>query len=163
MKQALILYFFLIPFISFSQINGSFTLDWQNKKEMSFGDSKVIIPFFSGSGFRYDTTKKSITLLLNLNETGTSSANSIQITNVIYESMSITDLGDLAKENIPVKPNETLKTTTSRDRKQTFLFLFPIIKEGNSYKRIKSFSYSSSNSTSKRSNTTSFQKNCRNL
>ncbi len=158
MKQALILYFFLIPFISFSQINGSFTLDWQNKKEMSFGDSKTTIPFFTGSSFRYDTTKKNITLLLNLNETGASGTNSVQITNVIYESMSIADLGDLVKENIPEKPNETLKTTTSRDRKQTFLFLYPIIKEGNNYKRIKSFSYSFNNSTSKRSNTSSFQK-----
>jgi len=158
MKQALILYFFLIPLISFSQINGSFTLDWQNKKEMSFGDSKTTIPFFSGSSFRYDTTKKSITLLLNLNESGTSGANSIQITNVIYESMSVADLGDLAKENIPEKPNETLKTTTSRDRKQTFLFLYPIIKEGNSYKRIKSFSYSSNGTTSKRANVSSYKK-----
>ncbi|WP_316635428.1 type IX secretion system sortase PorU [uncultured Flavobacterium sp.] len=158
MKQALIFYFFLIPFISFSQINDRFTLDWQNKREMSFGDSKTTIPFFSGNSFRYDTTKKSITLLLNLNETGIPDANSAQITNIIYESISIADLGDLTKENIPEKPNETIKTVTSRDRKQTFLSLSPIIKEGNSFKRIKSFSYSSNNSTSKNSNSSSFQK-----
>ncbi|MCD0468365.1 type IX secretion system sortase PorU [Flavobacterium sp. JAS] len=158
MKQALIFYFFLIPFISFSQINGSFTLDWQNKREMSFGDSKTTIPFFSGSSFRYDTTKKNITLLLNLNETGVSEVNSVQVTNIVYESISIADLGDLTKENIPEKPNETIKTVTSRDRKQTFLSLYPIIKEGNSFKRIKSFSYSSNNSTSKNSNSSSFQK-----
>ena len=104
MKQVLILYLFLLPFISFSQINGDFTLDWQNKKEMSFGDSKLKIPYFSGNSFRYDTTKKSIILLLNLTESGYSNYNSIQIFNVIYESVSTADLGDLSLENIPEKP-----------------------------------------------------------
>ncbi|GIQ59399.1 peptidase C25 [Flavobacterium collinsii] len=159
MKQALILYLFLIPFISFSQINGGFTLDWQNKKEMSFGDSKLKIPYFSGNGFRYDTTKKSIILLLNLTESGYTNYNSIQISNIIYESVSITDLGDLSLQNIPEKPNETLKTTTSRDQKQVFLSLSPIIKEGNSFKRIRSFSYSTTtNTAAKNSNSSSFQK-----
>lgn len=158
MKQALILYLFLLPFISFSQINGSFTLDWQNKKEMSFGDSKIKIPYFSGGSFRYDTTKKNITLLLNLNESGYSNSNSIQISNIIYEPVSATELGDLSLENIPEKPNETLKSTTSRDKTQIFLSLSPIIKEGNSFKRIRSFSYSASSATSKSSNSSSFQK-----
>ena len=67
-------------------------------------------------------------------------------------------MGDLSLENIPEKPNETLKTTISRDTKQTFLSLSPIIKEGNSYKRIRSFSYSTSSSASKSSNSSTFQK-----
>ncbi|MDL2141478.1 type IX secretion system sortase PorU [Flavobacterium tructae] len=159
MKQVLILYLFLLPFISFSQINGDFTLDWQNKKEMSFGDSKLKIPYFSGNSFRYDTTKKSIILLLNLTESGYSNYNSIQIFNVVYESVSTADLGDLSLENIPEKPNETLKTTTSRDLKQVFLSLSPIVKEGNSFKRIRSFSYKkTTDSAAKNNNTSSFQK-----
>jgi hypothetical protein len=158
MKRALILYLFLLPFISFSQINGSLTLDWQNKKEMAFGDLQIKIPFFSGSSFRYDTTKKSITLLLNLNESGYSNSNSIQITNVAYENISIADLGDLALENIPEKLNETLKTTLSRDKRQTFLSLSPILREGNSFKKLKSFSYSTTVSTSKNSTSSSYQK-----
>ncbi|MFZ0597448.1 MAG: type IX secretion system sortase PorU, partial [Flavobacterium sp.] len=158
MKQVIIFYLFLTSFISFSQVNRDFTIDWQNKKEMSFGTSKIKIPYFSGSGFRYDTTKKSITLLLNLNESGFSNNNSIQITNVIYESVSISELGDLLLENIPEKPNETLKTTTSRDKRQFFLYLSPIIKEGNSFKRIRSFSYSTTISTTQNNSSSSFQK-----
>lgn len=158
MKQALILYLFLIPFISFSQINGNFTVDWQNKKDMSFGDLKIKIPYFSGGSFRYDTTKKNVTLLVNLNESSYSGNNSVQITNIIYESVSIAELGDLALESIPEKPNETLKTTTSRDKRQVFLSLSPIIKEGNSFKKIRSFSYATTISTSKSNNSSSFQK-----
>ncbi|WP_264536147.1 type IX secretion system sortase PorU [Flavobacterium sp. N1736] len=158
MKQALILYLFLIPFVSFSQINSSFTLDWQNKKEVSFGEYKIIIPYFTGNSFRFDTTKKNITLLLKLDDSGSSNDNSVSLTNVIYETISISDLGDLTPENIPNKPNETLKNVLSRDIRQTFLSLSPIIREGNSYKRIKSFSYVTNSSSSKSSNSSTYQK-----
>jgi len=158
MKQALILYLFLIPIISFSQINGSFTIDWQPKKEMNFGDFNTTIPYFSGDGFRFDTTKRTITLLLNLNQSNYPAGNSIEITNIIYETISAADVGDLAPENIPNKPSESLQIINSRDTKQVFLSLFPIIKEGNNFKRIKSFSYSSNNAASKNSSSSSFQK-----
>src|SRR4051812_35977789 len=121
MKQALILYLFLIPVLSFSQINGDFTIDWQTKKEMSFGDFKTTIPYFTGNSFRYDITKKNITLLLNLGQLSAAAGSSVQINNVSYESISAADLGDLASSNIPNQPNELLKIVTSRDKQQTFL------------------------------------------
>jgi hypothetical protein len=158
MKQTLILYLFLVPIFSFSQINGSLTLDWQSKKEMSYGDYKITIPYFTGSSFRYDTTKKSITLLLNMSDSGSLSGNSVVLTNVIYESVSSAELGDLTLKNIPDRPNEALKIATTRDKKQFFLSLYPIIRDGNNYKRIKSFSYSTNNNTSKNSSSSTFQK-----
>ncbi|WP_309840819.1 type IX secretion system sortase PorU [Flavobacterium sp. 2755] len=158
MKQAIILYIFLLPILSFSQINGSLTLDWQSKKEMNYGDSKIIIPYFSGNAFRFDITKKSITLLLNLNQANVANNSSVEITNINFESISRTDLGDLALENIPNKITETIKITNSRDTKQAFLSLYPIIKDGSSYKRIRSFSYNINNSSSKSSNSSVFQK-----
>jgi len=158
MKQALILYLFLIPILAFSQINGDFTMDWQPKKEMSFGDFKTNIPYFTGNSFRYDISKKSITLLLNLSQSGNPNTSSVQISNIVYESISISDLGDLSVVNIPEKPNETLKNVSSRDKKQIFLSLSPIIKEGNSFKRIRSFSYNLGNSVSKNTNNSFTQK-----
>ncbi|KFF06926.1 type IX secretion system sortase PorU [Flavobacterium reichenbachii] len=158
MKQALILYLFLIPIISFSQINGSLTLDWQAKKEVSFGDRKIIIPYFSGSHFRFDAGKKSITLLLNLGTSNYSNNNSVQLSSIFYETISAAELGDLTLSNIPDKPNETLQTTSARDKTHTFISLSPIIKEGNTFKRIKSFSYNINNSTSKNSSSSAFQK-----
>ncbi len=158
MKQALILYFFLLPIISFSQINGSFTIDWKEKKEMNFGESKMIIPYFSGNAFRFDSSKKSITLMLHLDQTNASGGASVQISNVIYESISAADLGDLSQKSIAEKPDETLKSASSRGQRQIFLLLNPIIKEGNSFKRIKSFTYSVNNLTARTSGSTSFQK-----
>ncbi|MHC0440077.1 type IX secretion system sortase PorU [Flavobacterium sp. 3-210] len=158
MKQALILCFFLVPIFAFSQINGSFAIDWQGKKEMSFGDFKTTVPYFSGSSFRYDTTKKNLTLLLNITQSSSGTNNSVQLFNVVYETISTNDLGDLNPENLPEKPNETLKIASSRDQKQFFLSLSPILKDGNGFKRIRSFSYSSNGSTSKNTNTSAFQK-----
>ncbi|MDR7369312.1 hypothetical protein J2X17_000083 [Flavobacterium aquidurense] len=144
--------------MAFPQSKQDFTIDWQPKKEMSFGDFKTIIPYFSGNSFRYEISKKSITLLLNLNESNYSKNSSVQISNVIYESISLSDLGNLSLENIPEKPNETLKIASSRDKTEIFLSLSPVIKEGNSYKRIRSFSYNLNNATSKSSNTSFTQK-----
>lgn len=158
MKQAIIVYLFLTSFLSYSQSNGTVTIDWHDKKEMSFGDYKTIIPYFSGSSFRYDSAKKSITLLANITESGLINGSSVQISNVIYETVSTNQLGDLALENIPEKPNETLKVASSRDKKQFFISLSPILKEGNSLKKIKSFSYSVNNSLSRNNNTFSSQK-----
>lgn len=158
MKQALFLYLFLLPIISFSQINGSITINWQDKKEMNYGENKMIIPHFTGSSFRFDATKKSITLLQNLNQQGISNGSSVQITNPIYESVSRTDLGDLAIENIPQNLNASLIITNSRDLKHTFLFLNPIVKDGNGYKRLTSFSYYISNSSARTSSPSTYQK-----
>jgi hypothetical protein len=158
MKQALFLYLFLIPFASFSQTNGSLTLDWQSKKEMAFGDHKIVIPYFSGSTFRFDTSRKSISLLLNAGESSYSNGSFLLVSDILYETISISDLGDLTLQNIPSKPNETLKIALARDKKQTFISLDPIIKEGNSFKRIKSFSYSISNNASKSGNSSAYQK-----
>ncbi|AWK04188.1 peptidase C25 [Flavobacterium crocinum] len=158
MKQLFFISLFLIPILTFSQLNGGLTINWQDKKETNYGENKIIIPYFTGGGFRFNMTKKNITLLENLNISNLSSGSSVQISNVIYESLSRADLGDLGIENIPDKPNESLIITNARDLKHTFLFLNPIIKDGNSFKRIKSFSYNINNSTARSSSRTIFQK-----
>jgi len=112
-----------------------------DKKEMNIGDSKVVIPYFSGNSFRFDTTKKNITLLFKLEEGNFSTTSTIEITNIVYEPLSNYQLGDLSLENIPQKPNETLQTATSRDKKEFFIALSPIISDGNNFKRITSFNY----------------------
>lgn len=149
MKQALIFCFFLLPIIGFSQINGNISLEWHNKKEMNFGDTKIVSPYFSGNSFRFDSTKKTISLLFRLEESNFSNLNTIEITNVVYEPVSRLELGDLSIENITQTPNETIKSATSRDQEQSFISLSPIVSDGNNFKRIKSFSYSITTSTLK--------------
>ena len=155
MKKILLVYLTLFPFVSFAQAKGDIVIEWLEKKEMYFGDFKINVPLFAGKSYSYDSTEKSIFYILNLTDSGSFEGNSVQLTNVVYESVSVSQLGDLALENIPKTPSTTLKTTVSREIKQLFLVLYPIIKDGLVYKRIKSFSYSVNGNTSRISQATS--------
>ena len=155
MKKIFLVYLTLIPFVSFAQAKGDIVIEWLEKKEMYFGDFKINVPLFAGKSYSYDTSEKSIFYILNLTESSSFEGNSVQITNIIYESVSVSQLGDLALENIPKTPSATLKTTISRDIKQLFLILSPIVRDDLGYKRIRSFSYSVNGNASRILQTTS--------
>ncbi|TDD95505.1 type IX secretion system sortase PorU [Flavobacterium cellulosilyticum] len=150
MKKIFLICISLIPFLSFSQIKGDITIEWLEKTEMFFGDSKINVPQFTGSYYYYDASKKTLLYSLNLSESVSSDEKSVQITNIVYESIAVEKLGDLNLENIPKSPSASIKTDKSRDLSQSFLTLSPIVKDELGYKRIKSFSYSISNSNSSR-------------
>jgi len=142
MKKKFLVYLFLIPLVSFAQIKGDITIEWLEKQEMSFGDFKINIPQFSGNSYNYNASQKALFYTLNLSGTNSLNENSAQITNVVYESISASQLGDLDPAKIPKTPSPSLKSTQSRDLRQTFLNLSPIVKDELGFKRIKSFSYS---------------------
>jgi hypothetical protein len=142
MIKTLLVYLILIPIASFAQIKGDATIEWLEKNEMSYGNNKINIPQFVGNSFSYDASKKAIYFILNLNESFATNANSVQLSNIVYEPLTISQLGDLDASNIPKTASASIKTNQSRDLKQTFIILSPIIKDDLGYKRIKSFTYS---------------------
>ena len=149
MRKTFLVYLSLIPFISFAQINGNITIEWLEKKEIPFGDIVINAPQFIGENYYYDVSKKAITYSLKIAELGSLNNNDIQITNIIYEPVSASYLGDLDPKNIPETPDAYLKTTTARELRYTFLVLSPIVKDNFEFKRIKSFSYSTKSSSSR--------------
>lgn len=149
MRKILLVYLSLIPFVSFAQIKGDMFLEWVEKKEISFGDFKINVPQFSGNSYYYDVSKKALSYTLRLSESASFNENDLQISNIVYESILTSQLGELALENIPKTPNASLKITNSRDIRQAFLSLSPIVKDDFGYKRIKSFSYNIKSSSSK--------------
>ena len=150
MKNKLILYFVLLPFVSFAQVKGDVAIKWFEKSAMSFGDSKINVPKFAGSSYHYEPSERTISFTLNLSETSLFDGNAVQITNVVYESVTASQLGDLDPANIQQTPSATLKTNQSRGVKQVFLVLFPIVKDDFGFKRITSFSYSVSSQNAAR-------------
>jgi hypothetical protein len=148
MKKLLLVYLFLIPFGSFAQAKGDVAIEWLEKREMFIGDFKINIPQFSGSNFSYNPSTKRIDYILNITESAASNGSTVQINNLIYETITASQLGDLDPINIPKTPSASLKFNESRDLTETFLTLSPIIKDDFGYKRIKSFSYSIIGSTS---------------
>ncbi|HEY6143141.1 MAG TPA: type IX secretion system sortase PorU [Flavobacterium sp.] len=142
MKKHLLAYLVLIPFISFAQIKGDISIEWLEKTEMSFGDSKINIPQFAGSCYNYNTSEKSLSYIIKVSESGLLEGSSVSITNVVYESMAASQLGDLDIRNIPKVPSPSLLMKQSRDMNYTFLTFSPIVKDELGFRRIKSFSYS---------------------
>jgi hypothetical protein len=149
MRKLLLAYLSLIPLVSFAQIKGDITLEWLEKKEISSKNYTINVPQFSGTSYFYDVSQKTILYTLEIKNPVTFNKNDLQITNTIYESLTSAQLGELALENIPKNPTASLKITNSRDQKQAFLFLSPIIKDDFGYKRLKSFSYNIKNSSSR--------------
>lgn len=141
MGKTFLLYFTLIPFFLSAQVKGDAVIEWLGIREMSYGKFKVNIPQFSGSSFHYDASKKNLVYTAKVKETPYSDENKIQITNVIYEAITLDELGDLASENIPKTINPTIIISTSRGRREAFVSIAPIIKDDFGFKRVKSFSY----------------------
>lgn len=149
MRKILLIYLTLVSFVSFAQIKGDVTIEWREKNETTFGDYKINVPQFLGTSYDYEPSKRSLFYVLNLTGSSTTNGNAVQITNIVYESISTSQLGDLALDNIPKTPSTSIKISQSRDLKQSFLILSPIVRDELGYKRIKSFSYSVNGSSSK--------------
>lgn len=149
-KQKLLFYsLLLLPYISNAQTAGDVTIEWLEKTVVSFGSYEINIPHFTGNNYHYDPSEKKITYIQELTTPALNDQTTIQITNVTYESITSSQLGDLVIENIPKRIESSLRNTQSRGISQSFLSLSPIVKDEFGYKRIKSFSYNIINSTSK--------------
>ncbi len=149
MKKIHLFFLIIFSYISHAQNTGTVTIEWLSNKQMWIGESKINIPVFSGESFNYDSSKKSVLFTLNISESGANEGSSVQITSIQYEPLTAQQLGDLSVENIPTTPSEVLKINISRDLKQAFLVLSPIIKNNTGFKRITSFSYSIKENTSR--------------
>ncbi|HRL72598.1 MAG TPA: peptidase C25, partial [Flavobacterium sp.] len=141
MKKTLLLYFTLIPFFLSAQVKGEAVIEWLGVKEMSYGKFKVNIPRFSGPSFHYDAAKRAVFYTAKVKDVPYSDENKIQITNVVYDAITLSELGDLASENIPKTTNSTMIVSTSRGTREAFVTISPIIKDDFGFKRVKSFSY----------------------
>ena len=154
MRKILLAYLSLIPFVTLAQIKGNASLTWLDKKEMSYGESTVIIPYFSGNTFQYNTQQKTLLYSLKISEEIYFSEATVQITNVSYEPLTVEQLGDLAVKNIPKSLGSAVVISVSRGNKEAFIQLSPILQDDLGFKRITSFSYSLENSSNKTSQTT---------
>jgi hypothetical protein len=68
--------------------------------------------------------------------------NSIVLTNIVYENISREQLGDLSPSALPAAVTPKLTALHAREDWYAVLRFSPIIKEGNTFKRVKSLNYS---------------------
>ncbi|NNT73235.1 type IX secretion system sortase PorU [Flavobacterium sp. IMCC34852] len=154
MKKISTVLLLFVTIIGFSQVQGNITLNWTEKKGFSHGDSSFNIPQFNPENYQFDSYTKTVSFLLTLNLIGVFDENSIQIRNLVYETISENQLGDLDPKNIPTAFNYKFKTNIARDKFYGQLVVSPIIKDGNDFKKLVSFSYNIQQNQNNRNNNT---------
>ncbi|MGL2995287.1 type IX secretion system sortase PorU [Flavobacterium sp. TSSA_36] len=146
---------FTIYFSAFAQQAGVATIKWNPVRSISFGEYSLNIPTFNSENFEFDPIKKK--LLFNILIPNNQDNERIVLTNIIYESIDKDALGDLALDNIPSIPNETIQKNMARGLNSSLLSLSPIVKDNFGIKKIISFSYSITASTLRESTPNKFQ------
>ncbi len=153
MKKIIYLVILLnIAFVS-AQQKGEITIHWTEKATSNVGDQKITLPQFDPLNFQFDHYTKQLFFNFKIPLTKEINENTLQITNIVYENILVSELGDLSISSIPTKPNAVAKNTKSRTDLFAFISISPIIKEGNNFKKIKSFSYSLSSRENRLSST----------
>jgi len=147
MKKIAILIVFLVNLLAFGQKAESITIDWIEKSSYSFGEYSVKIPQFNAENLYFDNYNKTLYYNLKKESNALIDENSLVISDVIYEPIDENSLGELSKNAIPNAIKATIQNQISRENSSFFLSVSPIIKEGNSFKKIKSFKYSYTFST----------------
>lgn len=141
MKKLLTFFFLIFIGTAFSQSTGNIVLEWHDNSKISNGTYEVMLPEIKSDGFIYDSHNGSVFYKFLVNTDFAVDQSSLQISNVAYESLAESQLGDLKQSLVPSSINPAIQNRRSRDKQSAIVTISPIIKEGSSFKRIKSFTY----------------------
>jgi hypothetical protein len=149
MKKLLSLFIILFTLTTFAQQPGRVVVEWTDNSTTNFGDLKIRIPKFNSGNFNFDGTNGSVFFVLKTPITTAVDNNALQITDVVFETIQPSQLGDLKVTALPSAINAKLKTIRARDQMFAQLTLSPIIKDASGIKRVKSFTYAINASASR--------------
>jgi hypothetical protein len=150
MKKIITVLLLLTAYLGNSQEQGSVVLNWTEKRAFSYGDYNFTIPQFNPDNFVYDNYNQTVVFNFRVKVGYTVSENSLQLNNLIFEPISESQLGDLNTKNIPSSFKYTIKNSKARDINFAQISISPIVKEGNSYKKLISFNYTLQNNSTNR-------------
>lgn len=141
MKKIFTLLFVLLSLFAKAQQSGSIAIDWIENRNYPFSDFKVSIPQFQSDSYNFNLEKKEIIYAKKIPLEALVDENSFQVTNVVFETISEIELGDLNKSTIKSVLNATIKNVIARDKISGLITFSPIIKDENGYKKVISLSY----------------------
>lgn len=148
MKKILHLLIVLNSLCFYAQSPVNINIAWQENNKLIFDTYNLSVPQFQFANFYFNDVDRTIFFNNKLQITSPVSEKSLVISNIVYETMSQNELGDLNLNNIPSSINASLKTGKARDIDYLFLTFSPIIKTTEGYKKVKSltFNYAFANS-----------------
>ena len=132
---------FFSTFLAIAQEQKNISLNWTDKKELSYGRFSYMVPQFNTQNYEFDVYSKTVSYTLTIPLNSMVNENAIQISNLIFEPILESQLGDIAIKNIPTTFKSKFKSYNAREKYFGKITLTPIVKEGNSFKKLISFSY----------------------
>lgn len=137
MKTYILLFFAFVSFFGFSQ-QKRFEIDWQGTILLQTSNSSIEVPSFDKKHFNFDYST-GISFFAQWDITMPINENSIELTNISYTNISISELKSLPLNTIPNTVKFNFKNTKARGKQTAFIELSPIIKENGVYKKITGF------------------------
>ncbi len=141
MKKIIIVFIFSVFQIALGQEAKTTVIDWVDGNYSVAENYKVNIPHFNADSYLYNEVNKNILFFKKFEVSSHIDEQSLKLSNVVFEVISADKLGDLNRAAIPNDLNPSIQNALSREVNFGVLRFSPIIKEGNTYKRVKSFSY----------------------
>lgn len=142
MKNKYLFIVLLLSFFGYGQRSETFILNWSDENAKSYFGSRVVsTPQFQPQYMDYSNGEQ-VFFSVRIPSASAVNESSLQITNIVYESITREQLGDLKPANLPATINASLRSINARGQFYAAIKLSPIIKEGNTYRRVKSFSCS---------------------
>ena len=151
MKNCYIIALMLFSVLCFGQ-QKQFNINWSGYKVLETAYSKIEVPAFDDNHFSYNESD-GLTFFAQWESNGSQiDENSIQLTNVAYESISASELKNLSPKLIPNSPKYRIYNTNARDKRAHYFELSPIIKDRGVYKKITGFTITYSTRSARTAN-----------
>ena len=142
MRIYISLFMLLLWSAAFSQNNNTISLQWSDANYQISSSTAFLLPQFQIDNFSYNSADKTILYRNTYKDNALSNEKSLQVSNIQYQTIDINKYRNLDKNNIPSTLNATVISNKSRGQIYTTLSFNPIIREGSTYKKVISLTYS---------------------
>ena len=142
MKKYSLIIALLFCLFSFAQEKRYVSIEWVDNSYYNFNEAyKYKVPFFKSENFSYNDVSRLICFSEKFKVVNNVDDNSLIVSNISYENISVEALGELDKNDIKSDINAKISNAQARDEYYAVFSFLPIIKQNGVYKRVKSLEY----------------------
>ena len=147
MKKFFIVFLCFYSITLFSQ-SKKITINWKGEKALQTESFQITVPYFENkNSFSFDMDE-GLLFVQQFDAGSIINPKTASISNIQYAPISKAELKSLTLYDIPENVSFSLNNAIDRGKVNAFLKISPIIKQGNSYKKVLSFNINYSSSSS---------------
>jgi len=136
MKKYLLILFVLVS-IAVNAQQKSFKIIWEGSKTLETSNASIIVPAFDEA--HYDFNLNTGITFFSQWESPVLNESSVTLSNVVYATISKSELKDVPLQTISSTPKLTISNSRARTTNYAYLEMSPIIKVNGIYKKVTAF------------------------